>query len=301
MDSIPCATRKLMAMQIDRHVHAIKIPFRILTPQGFIDRFVYVYLIYGTHGVCLVDTGVASAEQAIFNYLRSTDRKVSDISLIIQTHAHPDHIGASRIIKGETACAVAAHPAERAWIENVQLQARERPVPDFDTLVAGSLAVDRLLGDGEVFDLGCGLKLNVLYTPGHSQGSLSILLLGYNVLFSGDAIPVPGELPIYEDVLASVASIKKLKSVKDIRFLLPSWDGPRQGATAYERMDAGLEYLQRVHDAVRRCSQQSSDPDPQKLSECVLQDLELSPDLANPLFARTIAAHLRVRDQGVVI
>jgi len=301
MDSIPCATRKLMAMQIDRHVHAIKIPFRILTPQGFIDRFVYVYLIYGTHGVCLVDTGVASAEQAIFNYLRSTDRKVSDISLIIQTHAHPDHIGASRTIKGETACAVAAHPAERAWIENVQLQARERPVPDFDTLVAGSLAVNRLLGDGEVFDLGCGLKLNVLYTPGHSQGSLSILLLGYNVLFSGDAIPVPGELPIYEEVLASVASIKKLKAVKDIRFLLPSWDQPRQRATAYERMDAGLEYLQRVHDAVRRCSQQSSDPDPQKLSECVLQDLELSPDLANPLFARTIAAHLKVRDQEVVI
>jgi glyoxylase-like metal-dependent hydrolase (beta-lactamase superfamily II) len=288
-------------MQIDRHVHAIKIPFRILTPQGFIDRFVYVYLIYGTHGVCLIDTGVASAEHAIFNYLRSTDRKVSDISLIIQTHAHPDHIGASRTIKGETACSVAAHPAERAWIENVQLQARERPVPDFDTLVVGSLAVNRLLGDGEVFDLGCGLKLNVLHTPGHSQGSLSIVLLGYKVLFSGDAIPVPGELPIYEDVLASVASIKKLKAVKDIRFLLPSWDEPRQGAAAYERMDAGLEYLQRVHDAVRWCSRQSRDADPQKLSECVLQDLGLPPGFANPLVARTIAAHLRVRDQKVII
>ena len=288
-------------MQIDRHVHAIKVPFRILTPQGFVDRFVYVYLIYGTHGVCLIDTGVASAAEPIFNYLRSTDRKVSDISLIIQTHAHPDHIGASRTIKGETGCAVAAHPAERAWIENVQLQARERPVPDFDTLVAGSLAVNRLLGDGEVFDLGCGLKLNVLYTPGHSRGSLSILLLGYHVLFSGDAIPVPGELPIYEDVLASVASIKKLKAVKDIRFLLPSWDEPSKGAAAYEHMDAGLEYLQRVHDAVRQCSQQSSDLDPQKLSECVLQDLGLPSGLANPLVARTVAAHLSVRDQKVII
>lgn len=288
-------------MQIDRHVHAIKVPFSILTPQGFVDRFVYVYLIYGTHGVCLIDTGVAAAAESIFNYLRSMDRKVSDISLIIQTHAHPDHIGASRTIKGETGCAVAAHPAERAWIENVQLQARERPVPDFDTLVAGSLAVNRLLEDNEVFDLGCGLKLNVLYTPGHSRGSLSILLLGYNVLFSGDAIPVPGELPIYEDVLASVASIKKLKAVKDIRFLLSSWDEPRKGTAAYERMDAGLEYLQRVHDAVKRCSQQSSDPDPQKLSECVLQDLGLPPGLANPLVARTFAAHLSVRDQKVII
>lgn len=288
-------------MQIDRHVHAIKVPFRILMPHGFADRFVYVYLIYGTQGVCLIDTGVASAEQAIFDYLRSTGRKVSDISLIIQTHAHPDHIGASRTIKGETACAVAAHPAEKAWIENVQLQARERPVTDFDTLVAGSLAVNRLLEDGEVFDLGCGLKLKVLYTPGHSRGSLSILLLGYNVLFSGDAIPVPGELPIYEDVLASVASIKKLKAVQDIRFLLPSWDEPSRGAMAYERMDAGLEYLQRVHDAVRRCSQQSSDRDLQESSECVLKDLGFPPELANPLMARTCAAHLKVRNQKIII
>ena len=133
-------------MQINKHLHAIKIPFTITTPSGVIlDRFVYVYLIYGTNGVCLIDSGVASAEQAIFEYLWATERKVSDISLIIQTHSHPDHIGASRTIKGETGCAVAVHPSERAWIENVQLQARERPVPGFDALVAGSLAVDRVL------------------------------------------------------------------------------------------------------------------------------------------------------------
>ena len=34
----------------------------ITTPSGvMIDRFVYVYLIYGTNGVCLIDSGVASA------------------------------------------------------------------------------------------------------------------------------------------------------------------------------------------------------------------------------------------------
>jgi glyoxylase-like metal-dependent hydrolase (beta-lactamase superfamily II) len=288
-------------MQIDKHIHAIKIPFTIMAPWGFMDRFVYVYLIYGTNGVCLIDTGVASSEQAIFNYLRATDRKVSDISLIIQTHAHPDHIGASRTIKGETGCAVAVHAAEKAWIENVQLQAKERPVPGFDSLVAGSLAVNRLLEDGEVFDLGCGLKLQVFHTPGHSKGSISILLLGYMALFSGDAIPVPGELPIYEDVLASVASIKKLKAVQDVRHLLPSWDEPRKGEMVYQRMDEGLEYLQRIHDAVRKCSQKSSNPDPRELSGCVLKDLGLPPELANPLVARTFAAHLKVRDQKDIL
>jgi uncharacterized protein YjiS (DUF1127 family) len=126
-------------------------------------------------------------------------------------------------------------------------------------------------------------------------------MLGYDMLFSGDAIPVPGELPIYEDVLASVASIKKLKTVENLRFLLPSWDEPRKGAMAYERMDAGLEYLQRIHDAVRQRSKRSRNPDLQELSERVLRDLGLPPEFANPLVARTFAAHLKVRDQKVII
>jgi glyoxylase-like metal-dependent hydrolase (beta-lactamase superfamily II) len=288
-------------MQINKHVHAIKVPFTITTPWGVtMERFVYVYLIYGTNGVCLIDTGIASAEQAIFNYLRSTDRKVSDISLIIQTHSHPDHIGASRTIKGETGCAVAAHPAEKPWIENVQLQAKERPVPGFDFLVAGSFAVNRVLDDGEVFDLGCGLKLQVFHTPGHSQGSISILLLGYMALFTGDAIPVPGELPIYEDVPASIASIKKLKAVRDVRHLLPSWDEPRKGAMVYERMDEGLQYIQRIHTAVRTCAQNAPASGLQDLSGCVLKELGLPEALANPIVARSIASHLAVRNQEIL-
>ena len=99
-------------MQINKHVHAIKVPFYItIPPATIIERFVYVYLIYGTNGVCLIDTGVASSEEAIFNYLKKTDRKVEDISLIIQTHSHPDHIGSTHTIKSETRCKVAAHPA----------------------------------------------------------------------------------------------------------------------------------------------------------------------------------------------
>lgn len=292
----------LSAMQINKHVHAVKIPFTITTPLGvMIDRFVYVYLIYGTNGVCLIDSGVAASERTIFEYLWATNRKVSDISLIVQTHSHPDHIGSSRTIKGETRCAVAVHPLEKAWIENVQLQARERPVPGFDTLVAGSLAVDRLLEDGDVFDLGCGLKLQVFHTPGHSRGSISLLLLGYQALFSGDAIPVPGDLPVYEDVRASVASVKKLKAIEDVRYLLPAWDEPRQGAAVYPRIEEGLRHLQRVHDAVRTCAGTSAEPDLLALTRCVLKEISLPPELANPIVARTIAAHLDLRDQKAII
>jgi hydroxyacylglutathione hydrolase len=289
-------------MEINKHVHAIRIPFYVTAPSGmFIERFVYVYMIYGTNGICLIDTGVASAAETIFDYIRKTDRRVTDISLIVQTHTHPDHIGASRTIKGETACDVAVHPAERAWIEDVQRQARARPVPDFDSLVAGSLAVNRTLEDGEVFDLGCGLKLKVFHTPGHSRGSISILLLGYITLFTGDAIPVPGEMPVYEDVTKSVASIKKLKEIREIKHLLASWDEPRKGDEAYRRMDEGLLYLQQIHEAVRACAEENPGAEPLQLCPCVLQKIGIPPENANPLVARSIEAHLKVRDRQSII
>jgi len=288
-------------MQVSKYVHAVRIPFYITTPLGVtLERFVYVYMIYGTNGVCLIDTGVASSEEAIFDYLRKTDRKVEDISRILQTHSHPDHIGASRTIKGETGCSVAVHSLERDWIENVQLQAKERPVPGFDSLVSGSLAVDKMLVDGEVFDLGCGLKLQIFHTPGHSRGSVSILLLGFNVLFSGDAIPVPGEMPVYEDVAASVASIKKLQAIPNLQHLLPSWDEPCRGDDVYRRMEDGLKYLQQVHEAVIRCSKKGTRADSMTLCRAVLKELGMPPEVANPIVAQSFAAHLKIKDSHII-
>ncbi len=288
-------------MQISQRVHALRFPFHVAGPSGIpIERYVYVYLIYGSE-VCLIDSGIASSEEAIFDYMRKTDRKVSDISLIIQTHSHPDHIGSTRAIKAETGCSVAAHHAEKAWIENVDLQAKERPVPDFHSLVGGSVAVDRVLDEGDIVDLGCGLKLRVYHTPGHSKGSLSLLLQGFNILFSGDAVPVPGDMPVYEDAMASVESLRKLKGIPDIRYLLASWDEPRKGEEAFRRIDEGLHYLQRIHEAVLRVSGNNPAPEPMELCRGVLKELGMSSEVANPFVARSFASHLMLRERSRII
>lgn len=288
-------------MQINKHVHALRIPFYATTPSGTgLERFVYVYLISGTE-VCLIDTGVASSEEVIFDYLRTIDRKVSDISRIILTHSHPGHMGATRAIKMETGCSVAVHSAEKAWIEHVELQSKERSLPGFDTLVSGSVAVDRTLEDGDIIDLACGLKLQVLHTPGHSRGSVALFLPGYNILFSGDAVPVPGDVPVYEDVLASVNSIKKLKGIQGIRHLLESWDEPRKGDQAYERMDEGLRHIQRIHEAVLRTAGKDPSPEPMQLCPKVLEELGIPSVAANSLVARTFAAHLLMRGHKNII
>lgn len=280
-------------MQIIPHIHMLRIPFTIsISDAVTIERFVNTLVVTGST-ITLIDAGVAGSEEKIFRYLRSIGRDPTEIALLILTHSHPDHIGAAQAIRRETGCSIAAHPAERAWIEDVNLQCRERPVPGFHSLVGGSVPVDRLLDDGDVVELCArhGLDCVVFHTPGHSQGSLSLLMNREGVLFSGDAVPVPGGIPVYDDVLASVESIKRLAGIDGVRTLLSSWDEPHNGILAYQHLRNSLAYLQQVHTAVIGAAAASPN-DLMAICRSTVAALGLPPDAATPLLARTFSAHL---------
>ena len=285
-------------MQITPSIHALKHSFKIpITPGVAIDRFVYSYLVYGDT-ITLIDTGVAGCEKDIFEYIRSTIRDPSEIALIILTHSHPDHIGAALAIQQVTGCSIAAHPAERAWIENVDLQNRERPVPGFATLVGGPVKVDHELVDGDTIepDETRANEMLVFHTPGHSEGSISLLLHSEGALFSGDAIPVAGDLPVYDDAAASVQSVKRLRGLNGIRVLLSSWDEPQTGDAVYQQMDKALDYLRKIQKTVLALSAEGI-TDPIELTKKTAAFLGLPPEAITPLLARTFAANLQLRDQ----
>ena len=283
-------------MQITDHIHALKIPFQIpLGPGKTFDRFVYVYLVLGRE-ICLVDSGVQNAHVLIFDYLRSQGRKPEEISLLVLTHAHPDHIGSARAIKDAVGCTVAAHPDAQTWIEDVERQFKERPVPGFHVLVGGNTPVDILLPDGEVLELD-DLSLQVILTPGHADGAISLYCREEGVLFSGDAIPQENDLPIYTDVHASVQSIDRLKSIAGIKYLLASWTDPRADGAAYAMMDEGLAYLQCIHTAVRGAAAGNRAADPRELCRQVVSALGLPEVAVNPLVARSFASHLQMLDR----
>lgn len=279
-------------MQVTEYIHALRTPFKIpISPEKVIDRDVYSYIVFGDK-ITLIDSGVTGAEKIIFNYITKNGRDPKEISMVILSHSHPDHIGSVKTIKQATRCRIAAHSGEKDWIEDTEKQYKERPVPGFHTLVGGSVKVDTLLADGEIVNLGEKIRCKVMHTPGHSRGSITLIFENEKAIITGDSLPLPNDLPIYEDIVASVDSIRKVKKIKNIDILLSSWEAPIQGYERIEkRIDDGFSYLRRIHETVLKARNQGKE-DMMELCRHVVSEMGLPPFAANPLVARAFASNL---------
>jgi len=287
-------------MKITDHIHAVKIPFKIpIAPERLIGRDVYAFIVFGER-ITLIDSGVSGAQAIIFDYIRQQGRDPEEISTLILSHSHPDHLGAARAIREVTDCTVAAHPGEIYWIEDTDRQFRERPVPGFQTLVDGPVHVDRLLANGNNLDLGEGIRCRVIHTPGHSKGSISLFFESEKALFTGDAVPLPGDLPIYENMAECVASMKKLMEYNEIESLLSSWEVPVQGRENIAgRLDAGMVWLRRIHETVLKASSDGNG-DLMTLCRQVVADMGLPPFAAMPLVAGAFESSIEAGKDSVL-
>ena len=279
-------------MQLTKHIHALKIPFKVpVSPEMAVDRFVFSYIVF-TDTITLIDTGVKGAEATIFDYIIKNGGDPRQIKSVILSHSHPDHIGSVRSIVETTGCRVLAHKGEKDWIEDTEKQFRERPVPGFPGLVGGPVKIDEFLADGDILKLGTDATCRVIHTPGHSKGSITLMFDSEKAMFTGDSLPVPNDMPIYDDFMASLESINRIKGVKEADVLLQSWEEPLRGYTQIEkRVDDGLSYLQRIHDSVRKASAKGI-KDPMEICRIVVSELGLPPFAANPLVAASIASNL---------
>ena len=259
-------------MKISEQVYQIRIDFQV-TPQ--VQRYVYVYLLMGEK-CCLIDAGVAGSEAVISAYMKKLGRDISDIKALFLTHAHPDHIGAAAAIKEISGCEVYASEKEIRWIEDIDTQYKERPIPNFYTLVGDSVKVDHCIREGQNVKIQQGMTLKVMETPGHSDGSLSWLWDEQRILFCGDAIPALDDVPIFTDLVKSQESIKRIMNRADIRTLCPAWDRQYEEWEWKEICQTQLELLERL----RQCGAQIRNRQ-EKLSE-----------EANPLLRRSIQSCL---------
>jgi glyoxylase-like metal-dependent hydrolase (beta-lactamase superfamily II) len=280
-------------MEITPLVHQLTIPFTVPIPGRALERSVNLFIVLGPR-VTLIDSGVAGAESKVFNYLGSLSRAPREIATLVLTHSHPDHIGAARTIQQRTHCQIWAHGVERNWIEDTALQMEQRPVPGFNSLVAGPVRVARELDDGELLALTDSRVFKVLHTPGHSAGSISLWDEEERMLITGDAVPVPWDLPILDDPVTALDSLRRLID-HEAEILLSAWDVPKKGKDVRKTLERGIDWLLQIGEAVREESAGKTLPDPMEFCHRVAKRLALPPQAANPLVARTFMAYLKAR------
>ena len=145
----------------------------------------------GTQAV-LIDTGIAGQGDAIAGALAAwgLDREV--LTHVLLTHWHPDHVGSAAEVGNWPNAQIWAHRLDAPIIRGHSYGTFPSLTPteqQFYAQIAGTVPsadaarVDRELGDDEYPE---GLGARVIYTPGHTDGSIAFLFEEADVLFTGD-------------------------------------------------------------------------------------------------------------------
>ncbi len=142
---------------------------------------------------------------------------------ILLTHGHFDHIGAADQLRKQYQIPILAHIREREVLED----------PDKNLTkwygTGYTLGADRWLEDDEEIDLA-GFTLRVLYTPGHTIGSVSYYLPCEAVLFSGDTLFCGSvgrtDFPTGSDRQLLLSLHEKLFTLPDETDVFPGHEGP---------------------------------------------------------------------------
>ena len=278
-------------MRLTKTIHQLTLNFNIqIGPDKILPRTVNTLLIFGEK-ITLIDSGVKGCEEEIFSYIKSNGRSTDEIETLILSHSHPDHIGSAARIKELTGCRVLAHPAEQHWIENIDLQEKERPVPGFKSLVDEPVSIDQFLVDGDSLTPAPGTTIEVIHTPGHSAGLLSLLLREDQILFTGDAIPLKNDIPNYDNFIELKQSLRKISEKIYYKTLLTSWTPVRTNQQEINSLIAdGENFLNQIDQVVNKAYIGLEDQPFLHCSKAVAS-LGLPPFLVTPVVDKAFRSH----------
>lgn len=101
---------------------------------------------------------------------------------IVNTHGHPDHIAGNKAIFDHFNCSIAINPLDEYRLYDV-----ENNLARYINMLPGQPKATLLLEEGDVLTVG-SLIFQVIVTPGHTEGGISLYLPEHHTLFSGDTL-----------------------------------------------------------------------------------------------------------------
>ena len=146
--------------------------------------------------ITIVDAGWRWTGGRVLNQLRRLGRHPQEVSYIISTHMHLDHIGGMSQVQRHSSGRVAAHEHEVAFLQRAGQTKLPNPsrnpalrfllAPLFSLLRPPPVEVDILLRQGSQLSILGGME--VIHTPGHTPGSISLYFPSRGLLMVGDAL-----------------------------------------------------------------------------------------------------------------
>jgi glyoxylase-like metal-dependent hydrolase (beta-lactamase superfamily II) len=176
-----------------------------------------VYLVINGKELLVVDTGTSGNAKKIVEYIQKIGHQPSEVSTIVLTHYHMDHMGSAKDLKDLTNAKVAAH------VEDADFVAGKKPFPKPKNLLFRAVSsfikptpveVDVVLKDGDKIG-----SLTVIATPGHSPGSIALFDEQRKALFVGDTLRFDGTKVTKAPEQYSWNADKEEESIKRISML----------------------------------------------------------------------------------
>lgn len=216
--------------QIGEDLYVVSVP-NLVGPSG---QPTNVY-IAGRQRAVLIDAGSDDGGAAVLNGLKRFD--IQSVDKIVLTHAHQDHAGSATAVRQATGASIHLHPRDLGGPNHwtIDLEAAQ-PLRGGDTLETGPY------------------RFEVIETPGHAPGHVSLYEPTLKALFAGDLISGNGTIAVVpplgsmSEYMASLHRVSELKI--DVIY-------PGHGPAIPNGNERVVQYIERresreeeIHDAV---------------------------------------------------
>lgn len=161
-----------------------------------------IYIVGSDDCMVMIDAGFSDNISILEENLMRIGRRMQDVEALILTHCHIDHIGGASAIKNLSGCDIYAHELDSDAIEGKN---PKRTAQHWYGVDYTPVKVDVRLKNDVIIKI-CNKDIYIIHTPGHTPGSLSVLLESCEkkVLFAQD---VHG--PLHEDFGSNASDWKK--------------------------------------------------------------------------------------------
>lgn len=224
------------------------------------------------------------SERELVKGLKTAGYAIEDIRTLVISHGHPDHFLMGRRILDKSGARVAAHILDTPavcnpwspisnWLCRQQKSAAmgmppalpgSNSVPELVSQTFGSWMEHRLsfdvhdpiLTDGPLVSGGVvSDHIQTLHLPGHSPGSIGLLVGGREkVLLCGDTLLSP-ITPIPDNLFTYLRTLEKLKTLRGVAWVMPAH------GKAFRHLEKRVQQLQQHHRRrLRKCYQACKTP-----------------------------------------